>query len=106
MLKKYLEIKGYRSIRKGIHGAVGVLALGLLFFTTDVVSADEVSAIALSTVSSEQDINGFERQDFSVDNGAEVSTITESVGNEVTPVVENMTSISYTSLQDRKTCSN
>lgn len=76
----------------------------MLFFTTDVVSADEVSAIALFTVSSKRDINGFERQDLSV--GAEVSTITESVGNEVTPVVENMTSMSSTSLQDRKNCSN
>ncbi|HEL2402715.1 TPA: hypothetical protein TZS69_001704, partial [Streptococcus suis] len=91
MLKKCQESKSFGSIRKGIHGAVGVLALGLLFSTTDVVFADEVSDNALSTVDSERVMNDSEAHEVTVDYGVESLAITESVGNEGTSEVETTT---------------
>ncbi|HFI0696271.1 TPA: hypothetical protein ACGO4F_002423, partial [Streptococcus suis] len=88
MIKKCQESKGYGSIRKGIHGAVGVLALGLLFSTTAVVYADELNDSTLLTVSSELDRNVSETNEFADENGAEVSSIIEPVGNVGTPVAK------------------
>ncbi|MGU7999193.1 hypothetical protein ACS6Z0_04525, partial [Streptococcus suis] len=76
MLKKCQESKGYGSIRKGIHGAVGVLALGLLFSTTAVVYADEVSENTLTIASSEQVINASETVELTADNDVATSTST------------------------------
>ncbi|MFI3139327.1 hypothetical protein ODU12_04105 [Streptococcus suis] len=42
-MKKNQDFKDYESIRKGIHGAVGILVLGLLFSAGQVVAADEVA---------------------------------------------------------------
>ncbi|HFU3716674.1 TPA: hypothetical protein ACGO5M_002101, partial [Streptococcus suis] len=47
-MKKSQDFKGYGSIRKGIHGAVGILVLGLLFSAGQVVAADEVVTEATS----------------------------------------------------------
>ncbi|HFU4467025.1 TPA: hypothetical protein ACGO92_001978, partial [Streptococcus suis] len=96
MIKKCQESKGYGSIRKGIHGAVGVLALGLLFSTTAVVYADEVSDNTPTTASSEQVINASEAVELTADNDVAIST--RNVGNEATPVVETATSTTSTSL--------
>ncbi|MFM0900022.1 hypothetical protein P7J55_07165, partial [Streptococcus suis] len=76
ILKKCQESKGYGSIRKGIHGAVGVLALGLLFSTTAVVYADEVSENTLTIASSEQVINASETVELTADNDVATSTST------------------------------
>ncbi|MGO0057786.1 hypothetical protein ACTMTD_08595 [Streptococcus suis] len=89
MLKKCQESKGFGSIRKGIHGAVGVLALGLLFSTTDVVFADEVSENTPTTASSEQVINTSETLILTAENDVEIPT--EIVGNEGTSEVETTT---------------
>ncbi|HFI0623565.1 TPA: hypothetical protein ACGO3W_000861, partial [Streptococcus suis] len=89
MSKKCQESKGYGSIRKGIHGAVGVLALGLLFSTTDVVFADEVSENTPTTASSEQVINTSETLKLTAENDVEIPT--EIVGNEGTSEVETTT---------------
>ncbi|NQO85925.1 hypothetical protein HO946_11430 [Streptococcus suis] len=89
MIKKCQESKGFGSIRKGIHGAVGVLALGLLFSTTDVVFADEVSENNPTTVSSEQVINTSEVLKLTAEN--DVATSTGIVGNEGTSEVETTT---------------
>ncbi|MGO0055635.1 hypothetical protein ACTMS8_08845 [Streptococcus suis] len=91
MLKKCQESKGFGSIRKGIHGAVGVLALGLLFSTTDVVFADEVSENTPTTASSEQVINASETVELTADNDVATSTSTGTVGNEGTSEVETTT---------------
>ncbi|QZT29793.1 hypothetical protein K6969_02435 [Streptococcus suis] len=91
MLKKCQESKGYGSIRKGIHGAVGVLALGLLFSTTAVVYADEVSENTPTTASSEQVINASETVELTADNDVATSTSTGTVGNEGTSEVETTT---------------
>ncbi|MDG4508574.1 hypothetical protein, partial [Streptococcus suis] len=91
MLKKCQESKGYGSIRKGIHGAVGVLALGLLFSTTAVVYADEVSENTPTTASSEQFINAYETVELTADNDVATSTSTGTVGNEGTSEVETTT---------------
>ncbi|NQN90507.1 hypothetical protein HO995_00535 [Streptococcus suis] len=91
MIKKCQESKGYGSIRKGIHGAVGVLALGLLFSTTGVVYADDVSENTSTTASSEQDINTSETVELTEGNDAVTSTKTEIVGNEGIPEVETTT---------------
>ena len=91
MIKKCQESKGYGSIRKGIHGAVGVLALGLLFSTTGVVYADEVSENTATTVSSEQVINTSETVELTEGDDAVTSTKTEIVGNEGIPEVETTT---------------
>ncbi|MGQ7689025.1 hypothetical protein ACTGUM_06105, partial [Streptococcus suis] len=91
MIKKCQESKGYGSIRKGIHGAVGVLALGLLFSTTGVVYADEVSENTATTVSSEQVINTSETVELTADNDVATSTSTGTVGNEGTSEVETTT---------------
>ncbi|HEP1806714.1 TPA: hypothetical protein VB839_002096, partial [Streptococcus suis] len=85
MIKKCQESKGYGSIRKGIHGAVGVLALGLLFSTTAVVYADEVSENTPTTASSEQVINTSETLKLTAE------TSTGIVGNEGTSEVETTT---------------
>ncbi|WP_105203088.1 hypothetical protein [Streptococcus suis] len=89
MLKKCQESKGFGSIRKGIHGAVGVLALGLLFSTTDVVFADEVSENTPTTASSEQVINTSETLKLTAEN--DVATSTGIVGNEGASEVETTT---------------
>ncbi|HFI0844303.1 TPA: hypothetical protein ACGO1C_000898, partial [Streptococcus suis] len=89
MIKKCQESKGYGSIRKGIHGAVGVLALGLLFSTTAVVYADEVSENTPTTASSEQVINASEAVELTADNDVAISTGIE--GNEGTSEVETTT---------------
>ncbi|HEM6180009.1 TPA: hypothetical protein U2D35_001607, partial [Streptococcus suis] len=89
MIKKCQESKGFGSIRKGIHGAVGVLALGLLFSTTDVVFADEVSENTPTTASSEQVINTSETLILTAENDVEIPT--EIVGNEGTSEVETTT---------------
>lgn len=47
-MKKSQDFKGYGSIRKGIHGAVGILVLGLLFSAGQVVAADEIVTEATS----------------------------------------------------------
>ncbi|HEM3637887.1 TPA: hypothetical protein ACGOXR_001650, partial [Streptococcus suis] len=91
MIKKCQESKGYGSIRKGIHGAVGVLALGFLFSTTGVVYADDVSENTSTTASSEQDINTSETVELTEGNDAVTSTKTEIVGNEGIPEVETTT---------------
>ncbi|MCK3881050.1 hypothetical protein HCC13_01460 [Streptococcus suis] len=91
MIKKCQESKGFGSIRKGIHGAVGVLALGLLFSTTDVVFADEVSENTPTTASSEQVINASETVELTADNDVATSTSTGTVGNEGTSEVETTT---------------
>ncbi|HFR3977177.1 TPA: hypothetical protein ACHVI3_001301 [Streptococcus suis] len=91
MIKKCQESKGYGSIRKGIHGAVGVLALGLLFSTTAVVYADEVSENTPTTASSEQVINASETVELTADNDVATSTSTGTVGNEGTSEVETTT---------------
>ncbi|HEL2205285.1 TPA: hypothetical protein TZE00_000351 [Streptococcus suis] len=89
MIKKCQEFKGFGSIRKGIHGAVGVLALGLLFSTTDVVFAAEVSENTSTTASSEQVINTSETLELTAENV--VATSTGIVGNEGTSEVETTT---------------
>ncbi|HFU4560821.1 TPA: LPXTG cell wall anchor domain-containing protein [Streptococcus suis] len=89
MIKKCQESKGYGSIRKGIHGAVGVLALGLLFSTTAVVYADEVSEHTPTTASSEQVINTSETLKLTAEN--DVATSTGIVGNEGASEVETTT---------------
>ncbi|MCQ8785626.1 hypothetical protein [Streptococcus suis] len=89
MIKKCQEFKGFGSIRKGIHGAVGVLALGLLFSTTDVVFADEVSENTPTTASSEQVINTSETLKLTAEN--DVATSTGIVGNEGASEVETTT---------------
>ncbi|MGQ7470644.1 hypothetical protein ACTGVQ_05580 [Streptococcus suis] len=89
MIKKCQESKGFGSIRKGIHGAVGVLALGLLFSATDVVFADEVSENTPTTASSEQVINTSETLILTAENDVEIPT--EIVGNEGTSEVETTT---------------
>ncbi|HFU4372629.1 TPA: hypothetical protein ACGO9F_000678, partial [Streptococcus suis] len=89
MIKQCQESKGFGSIRKGIHGAVGVLALGLLFSTTDVVFADEVSENTPTTASSEQVINTSETLILTAENDVEIPT--EIVGNEGTSEVETTT---------------
>ncbi|WP_105206865.1 hypothetical protein [Streptococcus suis] len=91
MIKKCQESKGYGSIRKGIHGAVGVLALGLLFSTTAVVYADEVSENTPTTASSEQVINASETVELTADNDVATSTSTGTIGNEGTSEVETTT---------------
>ncbi|HFU4498573.1 TPA: hypothetical protein ACGPBG_000709, partial [Streptococcus suis] len=91
MIKKCQESKGYGSIRKGIHGAVGVLALGLLFSTTAVVYADEVSENTPTTASSEQVINASETVELTADNDVATSTSTGTVGNEGTSEVATTT---------------
>ncbi|HFI0456345.1 TPA: hypothetical protein ACGOZD_002345, partial [Streptococcus suis] len=91
MLKKCQESKGYGSIRKGIRGAVGVLALGFLFSTTAVVYADEVSENTPTTASSEQVINASETVELTADNDVATSTSTGTVGNEGTLEVETTT---------------
>ena len=99
MIKKCQESKGYGSIRKGIHGAVGVLALGLLFSTTYVVSADEVSENTATTASSEQVINTSETVELTEDNDAVTSTKTEIVGNEGIPEVETTTATNFPTVE-------
>ncbi|MCK4028715.1 LPXTG cell wall anchor domain-containing protein [Streptococcus iners] len=99
MLKKCQESKGYGSIRKGIHGAVGVLALGLLFSTTAVVYADEVSENTPTTANSEQVINASETVELTADNDVATSTSTGIVGNEGILEVETTTATNYPTVE-------
>ncbi|HEL9598365.1 TPA: hypothetical protein U0J99_000872 [Streptococcus suis] len=89
MIKNCQESKGFGSIRKGIHGAVGVLALGLLLSSTDVVFADEVSENTPTAANSEQVINTSETLKLTAENV--VATSTGIVGNEGTSEVETTT---------------